>query len=690
MSPSARAALVCSIAIAWANYLLTARWAAVAGSIHGPKQPFFVIALAAVSILAWVTRAPRVPRWLPVSVCICGCTLLLVAFFCWFPPATWGAVPFLDDWPPRFQSTLEGVALLRTGTFSGWRWDFLGGYPMVSDVTQDLTVWAAAPMMIFGAAAGFHLTHLLLFGAIPALVWWDLSRDPADAEVAWTAAGLAALFSANYSYFLIRSGDTNSLTGAVATLATLVAARAARASRAGGVALILALTLANYSHRGFFLYAIVLLGVDAACARDWRSVLRGAVAVAVALVAGLPVTWDLYRYPSYFIANNVGLHPMPFDALHFARRVYYNVELLVRPGRWFNDFTGLTNISLPILLYTAWRATNRPRFYAIATIAVVGMVRFNHESLGYALLRPIILLPLLLAPPLAWFIVRRAYPALAIALLAFCALYIQVWFGPVPHVRDIREFNPPLVDRLAQLPDDMVLIENAWHRDADVDPVAISVRTPFEAHFEALLPAATGKRLYAGMWDGWQWTPYRDQVLANGAFRGRALRAVPVAEVERELRRWNVTRVLVWSEPARQYFEASRRFQRSWQTAAWTEFHLPEGSSTHAALSPEHRTPSGAIVRVPSAAQGERLVIAVNYHPAWRAFDGDREIALSDAGGQLAFDAPRSGPLEVRLVYPPKRWLLLLALSALVAGVALIRVIRTDLAAGDVAAAGQH
>ena len=48
--------------------------------------------------------------------------------------------PFLDDWPARFQSTVDGVTLLRHGAFAGWRWTTLGGYSIGTDLNQSLTL----------------------------------------------------------------------------------------------------------------------------------------------------------------------------------------------------------------------------------------------------------------------------------------------------------------------------------------------------------------------------------------------------------------------------------------------------------------------------------------------------------------------------------------------------------------------
>ena len=672
----ARAALLVSLAGAWLNLLLTTRWSSIAGSVNGPKRPYFVAALIAATVLALTFRGDTTRRRvMPAFVCAGGVVFLLVTFLCWFPPHTWMQVPFLDDWPPRYQSTVEGVRLLKQGALSGWRWTFLGGYPIVTDVTQDLTAWAALPILLLGGALGFHATHLVLFIAIPLLVWWDLTLDrEMDRDMPLLAAGIAALFAANYSYFLIRSSDTNSLAGVVSSVATLVAAHAARAGRRGSsVAFVAALTLANYSHRGFFVYTLCFLALDAALARDWRSAARALVATIAALVAGLPVTWDLWRYPAYFIANNVELTPAPFDFVEFLRKVYYNTELLVRPGRWFNDFTGLTNVFLAVIAYTAWQARGRVRFHAAATLAIVGMLRLIYSSVGYVFLRPIHLLPVFIAPVLAWFLLRHTGRLLAWALVAVLALYIQVWFGPVPHLRRVDDFDPVLIAHLRELPGEVVLIENAFHRDVGVSETSASVPTPFSAHFEAMLPDATGKRYYAGMWDCWQWTPYRDQLFASGTFRGRALADVPVTHLTAELRRWGIRHLVVWSDVAKRYLRDRPVFIARWRTERWQDFEFPMGDTravvtVGATATLTHITPLGAIVQLRGVREGDPVIVRTNYHPAWTARDEGREIAVRPVDAQLAFDAPRDGDYDVELVYPARRWLLPIAFASLLAG----------------------
>mgnify|MGYP003347788693 FL=1 len=49
-------ALTVSLVIAWLNFLLTAKWAALPGALHGWKGPWYAAALAAATLLTWSGR----------------------------------------------------------------------------------------------------------------------------------------------------------------------------------------------------------------------------------------------------------------------------------------------------------------------------------------------------------------------------------------------------------------------------------------------------------------------------------------------------------------------------------------------------------------------------------------------------------------------------------------------------------
>ena len=458
-----RAALVASLGLMWLNYALTARWAHIPGSVHGPKEPVFVGLLGLTTVLAllpWPSaRAPL--GWTARLAGWSGLAVLIGLFFVWFPLRTWTEIPFLDNWPARFQSTMDGIALLRRGAFVGWEWHYLGGYHLSSDVTQSHAVLALIPVWLAGPAVGFHLLIFGLFVSLPALVFYDLKppqatdNPPLPREGAWhlsgegarhlsanedaryLAAGLTAITTAGFSYLLLRSGDTNSLAGVACTMLALIASRAAaRGTRWGGPLLLAALVLLNYVHAGFLLYAAFFLVLEAIFYRDVTRFARVLFATAVALVAGLPQHWESWRYSDYFIANNVILdQSAPFQILPFLRKVYYNIELQWLPGRWFNDFSGLSGVCLPITVFVAWRVRTRAGLYAWIALATMALMRLNTPEFAYLFLRPIHVLAVCMGPILAVFVAHYvSRRALALSVIALCAVYLQVLVFTVPHV----------------------------------------------------------------------------------------------------------------------------------------------------------------------------------------------------------------------------------------------------------------
>jgi len=85
-----------------------------------------------------------------------------------------------------------------------------------------------------------------------------------------------------------------------------------------------------------------------------------------------------------------------------------------------------------------------------------------------------------------------------------------------------------------------------------------------------------------------------------------------------------------------------------------------------------HLNMLGGEVVLDGVAAADTIVVRAHYYPAWRAYDGEREIALYSVDGQLAFQAPRTGAYSIHLVYPRYRLLSLAALSALVLGSCLL------------------
>jgi hypothetical protein len=493
----AGAALVLTLAIAWVHLALTGRWADVPGAVHGPRFPYYVTALALVSLALLASRlrpatvVPSSRAGLASAALGGGLILVATAFLVTFPPSTWSAVPFYDDWPGLLQLTMNGIDLLHHGAVVGWQWAFLGGYQTSADLSQSLALPAFLPVALFGANAGFHLLLAVVVALIPAAIYADL-RLEGDRAAARLGAGLAAVTTAGYFATVMYSGMANSTAGAAFVALALAASNAARRGhRWGGVLLTLALTLTLYSHAAFYLYAAVILGVEVLFYRNWSGIGWLAIAFAASFVAALPVHWELLRYPAYYVTNNLYFDPpVGFDWAGLLRQIYYATEILLLPGRWFNDYVGLTHVWLPVIVWMAWRDRSRAGFYAWATLAIVLMLRFNAPQLGIISSRQMHLLPVVVAPAIAGFVDRHAPGGgwLRVALVLWIGLFVAVRFTPVPHLADVRSFDPTLVERLASRDGHLVLLENNPHWNMISTPGESTEESRFDVHYEALLP----------------------------------------------------------------------------------------------------------------------------------------------------------------------------------------------------------
>jgi hypothetical protein len=667
------AAIAIGLALAWLNFLTTARWADQPGALHGWRKPWYLIALLVASALTFATRRyvgtpVRIGRGMVLTFSLAGAAVLVASLLSRLPPSTWLEIPFKDDWTPLFQHAVNGVQLMRRGVVVGWNWEFLGGYPTSTDIAQSFAAVAFVPMTLFGDRAGYHLLHVVLFVAVPAYVWWDLRYE--DHETRLVGAGLSCFFAAGFFGAIGSSGDTNSLVGVCCAGLALIGSHAARMGRRwGGPVLLLGLTLALYSHTAFFVYGVIYLALEAAYFRDRWAALRLLVAATLAGLVALPVHWESLRYPAYVSFNNTVYDPgAPFNWPVFTRTIFYNLEILALPHRWFNDYRSLANIWLAALVVTAVGAERtRVGFFAWAAVLTQALLRLNTPEAGAVFDRIQHMLPMVAAPALAGFVLRYAGTRrLAVALLILLALYVQTVWAPIRHVPDLRAFDPPLIDRIAES-EGMVLVEVSPHRDMDSDPHRRSPTTPFDVHFEGLLPDVAGQRFYSQMIDGWVWNIFRGQVVGAGTYAGRPIAETPGDAFVAEMQRWGIKHLFVWTDASRDYLARSGRFVQRWRGGLWSHFELSDADlrtvvTASGSASLRNLDFLGADIDLVDATAGEPIVVRMNYYPAWRARLADREVALYSSDGQLAFRAPESGSYVVSLDYPRYRALSLVAL----------------------------
>ena len=421
---------------------------------------------------------------------------------------------------------------------------------------------------------------------------------------------------------------------------------------------------------------LILLVLEVLYYRDWAAARRLIIAGAAAGVAALPLHWESIRYSSFVRVNNELFDPTTAIDWHaVARNIYYNIEILAFPQRWFNDYRSLVNVWWPAVLIVALDPRrSRAGFYACATLLAQALLRLNTAGFGVAFDRVQHLFPLLAAPALAGFVVMHAGTRrLALAMLVVLGLYVQLDFRPVPHVATVRDFDATLVERVAAADGALVLVENSPHHILEQTADWRSPKTPFNVHFEGLLPGATGRRIYGQMWDGWAWNIFRGQVVAAGTFAGHRIDRTSPDRFEGEMRRWGVTRLFVWSDATRDYLARAQAFVERSRHDRWSEFELIGGDSRSVVVTSgsgrlARLSPLGADVELDNVSASAIVVVRTNFYPAWRATMGGQAIPLFSRAGQLAFTAPSAGSYVVRLEYPKRRGLMLGSLLAFIAG----------------------
>lgn len=618
--------------------------------------------------------------WAAGALALAG---VAAALACKFPLGEWTEVLFWDDYPTLYYASLRGLDTLAQGGVFGWDTRLLGGYYAVSDVNHNLAFFLL-PFLPFGPRVGYHLligASVLAFPVLLALWVREALRDAGATALGFWLGGFFALTVLDN---LLHWGMLNSLLGLDLLVAALLLLGRVRARRPWAVfPLALVLGLSVYAHVAFFLYALAFLGLEF-LRRPGRILARDlALAVGGALTLSLPMTVHYVLYPGYFIENNETWSPQALTAAEALARSLRNLAsygdlrgYLTLPVK----YQALFLVTLPAAAWVAWRGPNPARWAAGYAALAAGAAALEVPGLTLALERLKFVLPVFLVVVwAAWMWDGEAGRPRPAALALAAALVWAAWppraTWPLAHIQALRDFHPALMDRVAGLPaEEWVVWEAQSSYDLIDDPGEASPHGPQNNHLEALLPLETDLRYLTHIQEGYHHSVYRGNVLNAGAFRGRALRHVPLEEMRAFLDRWGVGHLVVWSEPARAYFGAHPDlFPPVWSDGQWAIFAYV-GADARQVLMPhgqgrlEGEGAFGFRVVLEGVRAGDPVVVRQNAFPAWRAFWEGGKVPLYADDGRLAFRAPADGTYVVTFRYPRYTWASAVALGVLAVG----------------------
>ena len=697
-------------ALGWPT--LSARTLAILGAaalallaIRG-ELPFLLPLLAALVLVLARPSAWAFPRWsgwmdavlqprvsLPLVL-----ALLLVSFLVKFPPAQFDELVFFDDYPTIYTVTLKGWEMLKQGGIFGWDPAMMGGYYTVSDVSHN-EIFFLLPFLPFGPRVGFHLMILFFYLAFPLLLYGYarlLFDERAGLLALWGGAFVAFGFFDNLLYW----GMVNSFIGLCFLLLDLILVQLMRRGKPwASFALILALSLTLYAATGFFVYALLLIGLDFLWRFDRRMIPRLAFVMAAAFLITLTFTFSFLAYSGYFVQSDEIYDPVHYTIPEIVAQSVQALDRVTDPRFWLLGrpvrYQGLFIVSLPIIAAAVWeRLRARRRLYGdpllgvalmAAVVMLLTLVVSPSVDMFVSRIRFLLPVPLVLIYG-AWLHQERSlHPAAVLVVLAILLPTLPSrLLLPIEHTPSLRAYNAGLVEAVEGLDSDLILLESMGGYDLATEGEGSTEAQESHAHLEPYFPFETSKRFMANNQEGYHHSVYRRNFITSGAFRGKLLPDWPREEIRAFLEQWGIRHLVLWTEISKGYFDGDPAFVRIWEDGFWAIYAYDQAApgdvwaeSARGTLEP--RGYFAQEVRLTQARAGELVRLRMNYFPAWRASQGGQAVELREQEGQMAFVAPADGDYVVELAYPRYAGLSVLALGAIVVSFLLVRRFREAL-----------
>jgi hypothetical protein len=151
-----------------------------------------------------------------------------------------------------------------------------------------------------------------------------------------------------------------------------------------------------------------------------------------------------------------------------------------------------------------------------------------------------------------------------------------------------------------------------------------------------------------------------------------------MSEFTRELTRWGIAHLVVWSDPFKAYLRGKARFRLQathdrWDDYEWLDADPRSVVTATGTGSLTNTEPLHADVVLSGVSAGSEVIVRMNFHPAWDVSIGGAHIPSYARDGQLAFRVDADETAAAHLEYPRRGSVNVVAILALVIGVVIVR-----------------
>lgn len=614
-----------------------------------------------------------------------------------FPFSTFKRFLFTYDYPMFQYNMWLNRDMAGQGYLYGWEGGFQCGYPTFLDMRSPLLAWL--PFSIFPAGLSMHLFVFAIHLSVPFLCYWvakQLSEDRDTAVLSgWAGVGVMT----TCMWHITKYGMVSTLAAIpFLLLATGFFLKAMKGWRWGWVLSALFWAAVMYIHMGHFAHVGLLLFIlAAACSFEERSLRAAKALVATSLLAGLlsaPYLAELARFRRHVVTTNSYAHLS--DHLGELKNVLASFvpSLQWNPAAGFKlahftqrGYFALATVFSAVVIYVFFSPGRGRREAALLYGGAIGVAALCFvPGLDVGFRRMLYMVPAVMALPLGFWLAdakKRGHVSPFYLLVVLLVFFNRPFLGhekDIPTLAALGDFDPAVVEKIAELPGNYVLFENT----ASMSPYR-DARRPWpkleeaqNVHAAGFVRRRTGKRLFAQM--GYNPHPYNDlraSYITSGTFDGRDVEEFGAQFFKDLFRKWGIEYLVLWHPRSLSFFGGDGDYEKVLKGRRYSilRFTSADGRAVETAAGEGRVRYVGnfaAEVTLSGVEESSRVVVRANYFPQWRGRWGGGEVKLFEDDGRMAFNAP-AADCTVTLRFPQHKKLLAIPALALLAatGVAL-------------------